>query len=199
MDEPSPHPGSEIYLAGLLLAGRRVVVVGGGSVAVRRVLHLLGAGADVVVVAPDLSLSLRELVDAGRLRWQGRRYLAGDLDGAWYVVAATDDPAVNSEVAAEAERSRVFCVRADSGREGTSTTPAAGSAAGLRIGVVSEGDADPRRAAEARDALLDALRSGRLHLPPARRLPDPAADPAEPSGQAELSGPAQPSGPGTGA
>ena len=42
-----------------------------------------------------------------------RAYADGDLDGAWYVLACTDDPQVNAAVVAEAERSRIFCVRAD--------------------------------------------------------------------------------------
>ena len=53
-----------------------------------------------------------------------RPFQNGDLDGAWYVIAATDDPDVNAAVVEEAERRRIFCVRADAGREGTAVTPA---------------------------------------------------------------------------
>ena len=53
-----------------------------------------------------------------------RPFRDGDLDGAWYAIAATDDPDVNAAVVAEAERRRIFCVRADVGREGTAVTPA---------------------------------------------------------------------------
>lgn len=159
-----PVPGgrsSEIYLAGLLLAGRRVVVVGGGAVALRRVRGLLAAEAAVVLVSPQITPQLRELVDAGRLVWAPRRYRAGDLDAAWYAIAATDSPEVNAAVAAEAEAGRVFCVRADRSREGSALTPATGSVAGLRVGVLSDGEeAEPRRAAAARDAILAALGAG---------------------------------------
>jgi len=168
-----PGAGPEVYLVGLLLAGRRVVVVGGGPVAARRVHRLLAAGADVVVVSPAAALPIRESADAGRLTWLNRRYQDGDLDGAWYVVAATDDPQVNAAVAGEAEAARVFCVRADHGRRGSALTPATGSALGLRVGVLSEGGPDPRRAAAARDVLLAHLESGRVPVPPPG--PRPAA------------------------
>ena len=53
-----------------------------------------------------------------------REYRDGDLDGAWYAIAATDDAQVNAAVVAEAERRRIFCVRADIAVEGTAVTPA---------------------------------------------------------------------------
>ena len=62
------------------------------------------------------------------LRWTARPYRDGDLDGAWYAIACTDDPAVNAAVAAEAERARVFCVRADDAPAGSAVTPAVGRA-----------------------------------------------------------------------
>jgi uroporphyrin-III C-methyltransferase/precorrin-2 dehydrogenase/sirohydrochlorin ferrochelatase len=157
--EPLPGGRSpEIYLAGLLLAGRRVVVVGGGAVALRRVRGLLAATAAVVLVSPKITPQLRELVDAGRIVWLPRPYRPGDLDAAWYAIAATDSPKTNAAVVAEAEAGRVFCVRADRSREGSALTSAAGSVAGLRVGVLSAGEeADPRRAVAARDAILAAL------------------------------------------
>src|SRR6185312_605305 len=107
----------EPYLAGLDLAGRRVVVVGGGSVAQRRLPGLLAAGAVVEVVAPHVTPAVEAM--AGELRWTARPYRDGDLDGAWYAIACTDDPDVNAAVAAEAERARVFCVRADEATAGS--------------------------------------------------------------------------------
>src|SRR6185503_6359427 len=95
------------------LAGRRAVVVGGGPVAARRAGALVDAGADVVVVAPDVCEDLAELVAAGRVRLERREYLPGDLAGAWLAHTATGDRATDSAVAAEAERLRVWCVRAD--------------------------------------------------------------------------------------
>src|SRR6185312_12387295 len=84
-------PGSgTVYPVGLRLLDRRVVVVGGGQVAHRRVAGLLEARARVTVVSPEVTPALEALVGPGSLTWVRRRYEDGDLDGAWYAVAATD-------------------------------------------------------------------------------------------------------------
>ena len=101
------------YLLGLCLAGRRVVVVGGGGVASRRVPAFIDSGADVLLVSPKVTASLEDLATAGRIRWEARGYRAGDCAGAWLVCACTDDPAVNAAVAAAAAASsaRTYQVR----------------------------------------------------------------------------------------
>ncbi|HYT10188.1 MAG TPA: NAD(P)-dependent oxidoreductase, partial [Mycobacteriales bacterium] len=121
------------------LTGRRAVVVGGGGVALRRARGLLDAGALVHVVAPAV---LPELAAAGVVV-HPRPYGDGDLAGAWVVHACTDDPAVNAAVAAEAERRRVPCVRADSAAAGTARTPAVARAAGVVVAVSTEIDERP--------------------------------------------------------
>jgi uroporphyrin-III C-methyltransferase/precorrin-2 dehydrogenase/sirohydrochlorin ferrochelatase len=102
-----------LHPVGLRLTGRRVVVVGGGSTAYRATVGLLDTGAVVTVVSPAVVPALEALADAGALSWNRRLYAPGDLDAAWYAVAATEDPAVDEVVAAHAERARVFCTRAD--------------------------------------------------------------------------------------
>src|SRR3954454_24277896 len=124
-----------VYPVGLRLLGRRVVVVGGGQVAHRRVAGLLEARALVTVVSPEVTPALEALVEPGSLTWVRRRYEPGDLDGAWYAVAATDDPAVNAAVAAEAEAARIFCARADARSTSTIWTPAAARQGYLVVGV----------------------------------------------------------------
>lgn len=158
------------YLAGLDLRGRLVVVVGGGRVAQRRLPILLEAGARVVLVSPGVTPAVEGMVQAGGIDWRPRPYAAGDLDGAWYALALTDDPQVNAAVVAEAAADRVFCVRADDAVAGTASTPATGSWSGLRLAVTSgrlapggpgpEGGHDPLRAVAVRDAVLEWLRSG---------------------------------------
>ena len=150
--------GERPYLVGLTLAGRRVVVVGGGTVAQRRLPALLAAGADVEVVAPDVTPAVEGMATARELRWTARPYRDGDLGGAWYVLAATDDPQVNAAVATAAERGRVFCVRADDAPGGTAVTPAVGEHDGLTVGVLSGGR--PRRSAAVRTALVESLQAG---------------------------------------
>jgi uroporphyrin-III C-methyltransferase/precorrin-2 dehydrogenase/sirohydrochlorin ferrochelatase len=154
MDRDTDMP--EPYLVGLDLAGRRVVVVGGGSVAQRRLAGLLAAGADIEVVAPHVTPAVESM--AHELRWTGRPYRDGDLDGAWYAIACTDDPAVNAAVAAEAERRRIFCVRAEDAPAGSAVTPAVGRHDGLTVGVLA--GRRPRRSAAVRTALVEALAAG---------------------------------------
>ena len=169
------------YLLGLRLRGRRVVVVGGGAVATRRIPALLDAGADIVLVSPSVTASLEDLAAAGRIRWEQRGYADGDCAGAWLVCACTDDPAVNAAVAAEAEQQRTWCVRADDAQASAAWTPATGRVDDLdaarrpgrrrrrrspvrwrravQVGVLS---GDPRHSAAIRDAIIAGLRTGQL-------------------------------------
>jgi precorrin-2 dehydrogenase/sirohydrochlorin ferrochelatase len=86
------------------LPARQTVVVGGGKVAVRKVEGLLAAGARIRVISPKLTLGLQFLVDSGEITFLQRSYRDGDLEGAFLVIAATDDPDVNQSVWCEAER-----------------------------------------------------------------------------------------------
>ena len=147
------------YLLGLRLLGRRVVVVGGGAVATRRVPALLDAGADVLLVSPEVTAGLEDLAAAGRIRWEERAYQDGDCTGAWLVCACTDRPEVNAAVAAASEELRTWCVRADDAEASAAWTPASGRADDVRVGVLS---GDPRHSAAIRDAIIAGLRSGQL-------------------------------------
>ncbi|RZT85089.1 uroporphyrin-III C-methyltransferase/precorrin-2 dehydrogenase/sirohydrochlorin ferrochelatase [Pseudonocardia sediminis] len=148
----------EQYLVGLDLAGRRVVVVGGGQVAQRRVAKLIASGAVVEVVSPEVTPAVEGMAAAREIAWTPRRFDDGDLEGAWYAIAATDDPAVNQQVTSEADRHRIFCVRADDGQAGTAVTPATGEFDGLTVGVLARGA--HRRSAAVRTALVEALQAG---------------------------------------
>jgi uroporphyrin-III C-methyltransferase / precorrin-2 dehydrogenase / sirohydrochlorin ferrochelatase len=150
----APHP----YLAGLVLTGRKVVVVGGGHVAQRRVSGLLGAGADVTVVSLDVTPALEGMKH--ELTLVLREFTETDLDGAWYVVAATDDAAVNARVVAAADARHTFCVRADDALGGTAWTPAVGHHGTVTVGVL--GNREPRKSASLRDDIVSALRDGHL-------------------------------------
>ena len=147
------------YLLGLRLGGRRVLVVGGGAVASRRVPSLLDAGAEILLVSPKVAASLEDLAAAGRIQWQPRGYRPGDCAGAWLVCACTDDPGVNAAVAAAAEAQRTWCVRADDAGASAAWTPASGRAGDVRVGVLS---GDPRHSAAIRDAVVAGLQSGEL-------------------------------------
>ncbi|MFI0720189.1 uroporphyrinogen-III C-methyltransferase [Streptomyces sp. NPDC021224] len=151
------------YPVGLRLAGRRVVVIGGGQVAQRRLPALLSAGADVVLIAPEATPSVEAMATAGELRWERRPYRTGDLAEAWYALVATRDPAANAAASAEAEERRVWCVRSDDARAASAWTPATGRTDGLTVAVLS--GRDPRRSAGVRDAVIEGLRDGTLVSP----------------------------------
>jgi uroporphyrin-III C-methyltransferase/precorrin-2 dehydrogenase/sirohydrochlorin ferrochelatase len=170
---------SELYPIGLRLEGLRVLVVGGGTVATRRVPALLAAGADVVLVAPSLTPALQDLATAGRLQWLARRFEPGDLDGVWLVHVAIDDPAAAAAVSDAARERRVFCVRADDRHAATAWTPAVTRHGPVTVAVLGGGD--PRRAMAVRDGIRAGLSDGTL---------DPA--PHAPGGSVALVG----SGPG---
>jgi uroporphyrin-III C-methyltransferase/precorrin-2 dehydrogenase/sirohydrochlorin ferrochelatase len=147
------------YLAGLRLDGKKVVVVGGGSVAQRRIPLLLANGADVHVVTREATPAVEAFAELRNgITLELRDFRDGDLGGAWYAIAATSDPAVNEAVVAEAERSRIFCVRADVARDGTAVTPATFEYDGLSVGVLAGGE--HRRSAAIRSAIHEALQSG---------------------------------------
>lgn len=153
MDDDHPP-----YPSGLRLAGRRVVVVGGGHVSQRRIPALLAAGAHVVVVSPHVTPSIEGLVRAGEVAWVERGFAEEDLADTWYVIAATDDLTVNEQVSKAAESARIFCVRADDGTTATAWTPASGRYDGLTVAVL--GRREPRRTAAVRDAIVTALHEG---------------------------------------
>ena len=149
------------YLIGLRLVGKKVVVIGGGTVAQRRVPVLISHGADVHVVARAATPAVEALAEQQPgITLSLRDYRDGDLDCAWYAIAATDDPQVNFDVVAEAERRRIFCVRADAGREGTAVTPASFDYRGLMVGVLAGGE--HRRSAAVRSAIREAFAQGRI-------------------------------------
>jgi uroporphyrin-III C-methyltransferase/precorrin-2 dehydrogenase/sirohydrochlorin ferrochelatase len=145
------------YLVGLRLTGKKVVVIGGGSVAQRRLPLLAASGADIHVIARSATPAVEAL---SGITLSLRDYRDGDLAGAWYAIAATDDAQVNAAVVAEAERSRIFCVRADIAVEGSAVTPASFEYAGLSVGVLAGGE--HRRSAAIRSAIREALQRGAI-------------------------------------
>ena len=143
------------YLVGLRLTGKKVVVVGGGTVAQRRLPLLIANGADVYVITRSATPAVEGM---SGITLTLREFRDGDLDGAWYAIAATDDPDVNAAVVAEAERKHIFCVRADVAREGSAVTPASFEYEGLSVGVLAGGE--HRRSAAIRSAIHEALQQG---------------------------------------
>jgi uroporphyrin-III C-methyltransferase/precorrin-2 dehydrogenase/sirohydrochlorin ferrochelatase len=91
------------------IKNRPCLVVGGGIVATRRVEQLLGAGAAVTVIAPELDDSLAKWAAAGQIHAIRERFSGAQIEDFWLIVAATSDPGVNQQVAAAAESAKRFC------------------------------------------------------------------------------------------
>jgi adenosylcobinamide kinase/adenosylcobinamide-phosphate guanylyltransferase len=138
------------------LSGRLVVVVGGGSAATLHVGMLLGAGARVLVVAPDLDAVLADLAARGLITVRRRGYLAEDLDDAWLVLTCASPEGVNARAAADAERRRLWCVR---GQEAAALAPVQ-RLPGLGASAVGPGGATPARTGR-RVLVLGGARSGK--------------------------------------
>jgi uroporphyrin-III C-methyltransferase/precorrin-2 dehydrogenase/sirohydrochlorin ferrochelatase len=146
------------YLVGLNLEGRRVVVVGGGTVAQRRLPLLISSGAVVHVITREATPAVEAMATAGQVTLELRDYRHGDLADAWYAIACTDEAETNIAIVAEATASKIFCVRADIAKDGTAVTPASAEWDGLTLGVLAGGE--HRRSAAVRNAVVEALQSG---------------------------------------
>jgi len=129
------------YPVSLTLEGRRVLVVGGGKVATRRVADLLETGARVEVVSPAVSQEIAAWADEQKVIVSLRPFEAGDVTGAWYCVAATDDTAVNRAVVVAAEREHCFVSSAGDGSASSARPMAVLRRGDLEVAVGTSGRA----------------------------------------------------------
>jgi len=136
-DTPSPS----LFPLFLDLRGRRVLVVGGGDVAARKVTALLDAHAEVAVVTPALDASLAPLVRTQRIHHLDTTFAPHQLDDAWLVVAATDDPTVNRAVAEAAAARRLWVNVVDDAELASAHLPARVQRGPLQIAISSGGSA----------------------------------------------------------
>lgn len=161
---------------------QRIVVVGGGAVAERKVGALLEAGASVIVVSPSLTEGLRAWTAQDMLRWIERAYAPGDLEGAFLVYAASSSAAVNEAVALEAKALGLPVNVASHAEAGSFITPGILRRGRLTVAVSTSG-AGPGTAAKITEQLalvlseeyepyLDFLHAMRLEI---KRL-EPSAE-----------------------
>ncbi|OMD60011.1 siroheme synthase [Paenibacillus odorifer] len=136
--------------------GQPCVVIGGGVVAERKVSGLLEAGAAVKVISPSLTDSLDSLAEKGLLIWMDRTYAPGDLRGAFLVYAATNDRAVNEEVARESRRLGIHVNVVSHAEAGNFITPGVVRRGRLTVAVSTSG-AGPLAATKIKNVLEKAL------------------------------------------
>lgn len=147
----------------LRLTGRRCVVIGGGSVATRRVVALTRSGAEVVIVAPDVTPEIEALVATGGVQFEQRPFAPTDLDGAFMVMAATDNPIVNRQVAEAANARGIPVTVADDSAPSDFSVPALVRRKGITL-AVSTGGRSPAFARYLREQLDEWLSEARCTL-----------------------------------
>ena len=147
LDSLSRRDTIALFPAFLKLDGRRVVIVGGGPVAASKIAALHSAGADIVVVAPEVCAQ----IDASGVAVLRKPFEPADLAGAWFVVAAAP-PDVNRRVAAEGERLRVFVNAVDDPANASVYLGGVVRRGGVTLGISTDGAA-PALAGLLREAL----------------------------------------------
>ena len=96
------------YPVFLNLTGRRCVIIGGGQIAEGKISKLLDSGAKIIVISPDATQGIRGFAERGQIEFDLRKYQEGDLQGAFLVIAATNDRVVNQEIFEEAEKQGIL-------------------------------------------------------------------------------------------
>jgi hydroxymethylbilane synthase len=141
-----------VYPISLTLADRRVVVVGGGAVAERKVRALREAGARVSVISPALTRQLAAWAEAGEIAWTARLFAFGDCAGALLAFAATNDAGINAAVVVDARQHGILVNDAGDAERGDFITPAVHRSGKLTVTVDSSG-LSPAFTARIRDEL----------------------------------------------
>lgn len=132
----------------------RCLVIGGGTIAERKVEALLAAGGEVTLISPELTAALCVLEAAGRLTVQQRPYQREDLDTVSLVIAATDDPALQRQIAADAKQANILCNIVDQPALCSFIMPAVVQRGDLTIAVSTNG-ASPVLAKKIRQDLAE--------------------------------------------
>ena len=134
------------------MEGRSCLVIGGGREAQRKVAGLLGAGGRVTVIAPKLTRDLQAMLAAGEIEHIQREYQDGDVEGYEVCMVATDDGAVNGDVAAEGKRRGIWVNAADDTKNCDFILPAVIRRGAITI-AASTGGASPALARRLREEL----------------------------------------------
>ncbi|MCA0458119.1 MAG: bifunctional precorrin-2 dehydrogenase/sirohydrochlorin ferrochelatase [Chloroflexi bacterium] len=146
------------YPVMLNLEERTCVFVGGGEVTARKVQSLLGTGARITVISPQIHHKLAELIASGQISAQRTAYAAGMLAAfkPFVVFAATDNEAVNQQVVEEARSLGALANAVSANGEHDFMSMAAIERHSITIGI-SSGGASPELAAHIRERVSDLI------------------------------------------
>ena len=118
------------------IEGRRCLIAGGGRIALHKIRKLLDFSPEIYVVSPEISPEIREIPG---LRLEQREFLPGDLDGSFFVIAATDRPEINSEISRLCRERNIPCNAVDSPEDCSFYFPALAQRGDITIGVSTAG------------------------------------------------------------
>jgi precorrin-2 dehydrogenase/sirohydrochlorin ferrochelatase len=135
----------------LKLEGKKVVIVGGGKVAERKVTGLLGTGSHITVISPNTTDELKRLAGCGRIEWIEKSFSKEDLDGAFLIFAATNDNEVNQYIKMAARDQQLVTIADDP--EGSDFHVPSHIQRGRLSIAVSTGGASPTLARKIREQL----------------------------------------------
>ncbi len=131
----------DIYPVFLRLRGRRVLVVGGGEVALQRVRKLLDTGAKITLIAPRIKPEFGPLAESGQLQLVHRKFQRMDVDGGYFaVIGATNHPPTQAALWEEAERLGLLCNVVDDPQHCNYFTPAVVERGDLQIAISTAGE-----------------------------------------------------------
>jgi len=128
-----------VYPVCLNIAGKLCVIVGGGTVAGRKINGLLAGKARVLVISPEVTPGIEELITRHECEWQQRAYATGDLDGAFLVFAATDSPKVQQQIFHDADNQGILVNVIDSPEQCSFQVPATVQRGDLTLAVSTAG------------------------------------------------------------
>lgn len=134
------------------LENKKSVVVGGGRIALRKTQGLIDAGASITLISPEVEPELQKLAESNSIIWLPRKYLKGDLEKAFLVIAATNDPDVNHEIWEEAATEECLINVVDDPKHSNFILPAVVKRGEIQISI-STGGSSPALARRLREML----------------------------------------------
>lgn len=127
------------YPVGVNIKNKKVIVVGGGKVAERKVKSLLPYNAKIIVVSPELTNNLRKLVEKNKIKYVKGKYTSSCIKNAFLVFACTSDNIVNKKIFMDAKKKKIMCNVCDKTELCDFIVPAVMNKKGLIITVSSDG------------------------------------------------------------
>jgi len=134
------------------IKGRKVVVVGGGGIAQRKVETLLECGANIYLIAEEITDRLKVLIETGKVHYLGQKYYEAALEGAVLVIAATNDLELNRAVSQDAKARNILINAVDQPEDCTFIVPSVVNRGDLLIAISTSGKS-PALARKIRETL----------------------------------------------